>query len=248
MKRRTDTGVEAILAELEGLGSERVRSNMGARFGIHTDKAWGVMMDDIRRLAKAVGTDHELAQRLWRTGWYEARMVAILIADPWKVTPKEMDAWCKDFDNWAICDTACFKLWDRVPHAWDKVSAWALSGDEFVKRAALALLASLSLHHKDVDPKALIEYLPLVRQAANDERHLVKKAVSWALRSMAATGVEAHEAISALATELSRSTNPIERWVGKDVLRDIDRPLIIERAHKRDKRRATERTPKKQRP
>jgi len=53
-----------------------------------------------------------------------------------------MDAWCQDF--WAISDTACSHLFDRTPHAWKKLAPWAKSKDEFVKRAAFALLASLS--------------------------------------------------------------------------------------------------------
>jgi len=230
--------VQAVLAELERLGSKRVRENMSKRFGIHTDKAWGVMMRDMQQVAKAIGKDHQMAQRLWNSGWYEARMVATMIADPLKVTPKEMDAWCKDFDNWAICDTACFKLWDQVPHAWEKVAVWAKSEQEFVKRAAFALLACLSLHRNDADPKALRKFLPLVKKAASDERNFVKKGVSWALRGMANTGVDMREAVLELSQELAVSKNATEQWVGKDVLRDIVRPMIAKRAVKRETKRA----------
>jgi 3-methyladenine DNA glycosylase AlkD len=239
--RRSD--VQVILSELERLGSKRVREDMGKRFGIYTDKAWGVMMRDMQQVAKTVGTDHALAQQLWKSGWYEARMVATMIADPMKVTPKEMDAWCTDFDNWAICDTACFKLWDQVPHAWDKVTVWAKNEQEFVKRAAFALLACLSLHRNDADPKALRKYLPLVKKAASDERNFVKKGVSWALRGMAGTGTELRDDVMDLAEQLTNSTNAAERWVGKDVLRDIKRPMIAKRVEKRETKR-TKRTKK----
>ncbi len=231
--------VQTVLAELERRGSKRVREDMSKRFGIHTDKAWGVMMRDMQQVAKTIGTDHALAQQLWKTGWYEARMVATMIADPMNVTPKEMDAWCSDFDNWAICDTACFKLWDQVPHAWDKVAVWAKSEREFVKRAAFALLACLSLHRNDADPKALRKFLPLVKKAASDERNFVKKGVSWALRGMAHTGVDMRDTVMGLSEELAASTNATERWVGKDVLRDIKRPMIAKRAEKRETKPVT---------
>jgi len=42
-----------------------------------------------------------------------------------------MDRWCRDFDNWAITDTLCFHLFDRTPHAFDKVKAWAAADEEF---------------------------------------------------------------------------------------------------------------------
>ncbi len=242
MKRATPTDVQAVLSELERLGSKRVREDMGKRFGIHTDKAWGVRMADMQKVAKAIGTDHSLAQLLWKTGWYEARMVATMVADPEQVTPKEMDAWCKDFDNWAICDTACFKLWDQVPHAWDKVPVWAKSEKEFIKRAAFALLACLSLHRNDTDPKALKKFLPLVKKSSSDERNFVKKGVSWALRGMANTGSEMHSTVVDIAEELAASTNATERWVGKDVLRDIKRPMIAKRAEKREMNRTKTKT------
>lgn len=238
MSRPSRSDVAAVLSELERLGSKRVREDMSKRYGIHTDKAWGVMMRDMQQVAKAIGTDHTMAQQLWKTGWYEARMVATMVADPMQVTAKEMDAWVKNFDNWAICDTACFKLWDQVPHAWDKVAVWAKSEQEFVKRAAFALLACLSLHRNDADPKKLRKYLPIVKKAASDERNFVKKGVSWALRGMANTGTETREAVMDLAEELAVSENATERWVGKDVLRDIKRPMIARRVEKRDMKQA----------
>jgi len=194
-------------------------------------------MADLQKVSKAIGTDHQLAQQLWKSGWYEARMVATMIADPKHVTPKEMDAWCMDFDNWAICDTACFKLWDQVPHTWDKVAMWATSEEEFIKRAAFALLASVALHDKKGPDKPYLELLPLCAKAANDERNFVKKAVSWALRSIGARSNACHAATLVIATEPCGSANATERWIGKDVLRDITRPLVMERAAKRDKRR-----------
>ncbi|MBP7513472.1 MAG: DNA alkylation repair protein [Flavobacteriales bacterium] len=235
--------VKSVLSWLESLGSKRVREDMSKRFGIHTDKAWGLMMRDMQKVAKSIGTDHQLAQQLWKSGWYEARMVATMIADPKQVTPKEMDSWCKDFDNWAICDTACFKLWDQVPHAWEKVPLWAKSEQEFIKRAAFALLACLSLHRNDADPKKLRKFLPLVKKAASDERDFVKKGVSWALRGMANTSTEMHEAAILLAEELAASKDITARWVGKDVLRDIQRPMIAKRAEKRDTKRAARKRP-----
>ena len=121
---------------------------MTTRYGIVTPKAFGVPMGTIQLLAKRLGTDHELAAALWATGWYEARLLCAYVDDPARVTPAQMDRWVRDFDNWGICDTVCFKLFDRTPHAWAKVAPWSRRRDEFGKRAAFALLASLGLHDK----------------------------------------------------------------------------------------------------
>src|SRR3954468_9790810 len=102
--------VEESLAWLKAKSSVKVREEMGPRYGIHTEKAFGVGMAQMQRLAKELGSSHELAEALWKTGWYEARMVAAMVDNPEQVSAAQMDRWCCDFDNWGICDTVCFKL------------------------------------------------------------------------------------------------------------------------------------------
>jgi|SRR5688500_3032417 len=168
---------KAAVAELKRLGTKETRDGM-ARYAIPSDNAFGVPVGQIRDLGKRLGRNHELAQALWDSGWYEARMLATFVAEPALVTPAQMDRWCKDFDNWAICDTACFHLFDKTPHAFKKVSQWSKRRDEFVKRAAFALLASLALHDKKSDDRLFAECLPLIEKAATDDRNFVKKGVS----------------------------------------------------------------------
>ena len=118
------------------------------------------------------------------------------------------------------------------------VKRWAKRKLEFEKRAAFALLASVALHDKKGADTPLIDLLPLCAAAASDERNFVKKGVSWALRSLGGRSARSHEAVLKLACDLAGSKNATERWVGKDVLRDITRPLIAKRVATRDVKRA----------
>ena len=111
-------------------------------------------------------------------------MLAVFVADPAQVTPEQMDRWAHDFANWADCDTACFDLFDKSPHAFAAIDRWADAEGEFVKRAAFALLASLALHDKKREDAPFLERLTLVEAAAGDPRNFVKKGVSWALRAI----------------------------------------------------------------
>jgi 3-methyladenine DNA glycosylase AlkD len=181
VKGSVKADVQAALSALEQMGTERDRENL-TRFGITASKALGVSMANVQVLAKRFGRNHELAAALWDTGWYEARLLTSFVDEPARVTPGQMDRWCRDFDNWGICDTICFHLFDKTPHAWAKVAKWSDSKHEFVKRAAFALLASLALHDKRADDESFARCLPLVEHAAIDERNFVKKGVSWALR------------------------------------------------------------------
>ena len=221
----------AALRWLERKGSDKTRDGMRG-YGIHTEKAFGVTVANIRALAKRLGPDHALALALWESGWYEARMLSAFVAEPERVTPALMDRWCRGFDNWALCDTLCFHLFDRTPHAFSKVSAWAERREEFQKRAAFALLATLALHGRGTDAQ-LRRCLPLIERAAADDRNFVKKSVNWALRAVGERSPELHADAVAMAQRLARSEAATPRWIGKDALRSLESPAILRRLAKR---------------
>jgi 3-methyladenine DNA glycosylase AlkD len=219
-KSRADEA-EAVVASLRSQADQRVRDEMESRYGIRTKKAFGMRMSTMQKVAKELGPSHELAEALWKTGWYEARTVAVFVDEPERVTAQQMDRWARDFDNWAICDTACFKLFDRTPHAFGKVVQWARSDDEFVKRAAFALLASLAAHDRNASDPAFAKCLPLVERAASDDRNFVKKGVLWALRSVGGRSAKLRASVVELAERLAASEEPAARWVGKGALREL---------------------------
>ena len=215
------TDVKAALEWLKENSSKKIREEMLPRYGIDAPKAFGVSVANIRQLAKITGRNHEFALALWETGWYEARMLASLVDEPERVTPAQMDKWCKDFDNWGICDTVCFHLFDRTPHAYKKVEQWAKRRDEFVRRGAFALMASLALHDKEAGDERFTTWFPIIEEAANDERNFVKKGVSWALRALGKRNPKLKSAAITLAQRLATSQQGSARWVGKDALRDF---------------------------
>jgi 3-methyladenine DNA glycosylase AlkD len=220
--------VDQVIAALKKRGSKKTRDGM-ARYAIPSERAFGVPVGEIRKLGKKLGKSHALADALWKSGHYEARMLATFVDDIALVTPQQMDGWCKDFDSWAICDTACFGFFDRSPHAYKKVTLWAKRKPEFERRAAFALLASLALHDKQADSREFLALLPLVEAAAEDERNFVKKAVSWALRSVGRRNVELNRASLVVAERLAKSALAAPRWVGKDALRELSGPVVQKR-------------------
>jgi 3-methyladenine DNA glycosylase AlkD len=222
--------VADILAWLERRGSGGNVEGM-ARYGIRSPKLFGVSVAELRRKAKELGRNHELALALWETGWYEARMLASFIADPNAITARDMDGWVREFDNWAITDTVCFSLFDQSPRAWAKVDQWAGRNAEFVRRAGFALLASLALHDKHSPDVKFKERLALIRRHASDDRNFVKKGMSWALHGIGCRSPGLHIVALKLAADLAKSDNAAERWLGKDALRKLTSPATNKRLH-----------------
>lgn len=218
----------AALALLERKSSTRVRDSL-PRYGIIAPKAMGVAMGDVQAIAKQLGRNHALAEALWKSGWYEARCLTAFVDDPAQVTPAQMDRWCADFDNWGICDTICFHLFDRTPHAYRKVAAWKDKRGEFQKRAAFALLASLAGHDKKAPDAAFLEGLRFIEAAATDDRNFVKKAVNWALRQIGKRNQALNVKAVALSRQLASSAQAAPRWIGKDALRELTNKEVVRR-------------------
>ena len=228
----SDPRVVQALDWLKKKSSKTVRDGM-ARYAIPNDHALGVRMADIQKLGKQLGRDHKLAHELWDTGVYEARMLCAYVDDPGKVTPARMDAQARDFDNWAICDTLCFALWVRSPHALGRIRRWATRKQEFVRRAAFALLASVALKDKDAADAEFLRGLKLVEKAAGDERNFVKKAVNWALRAIGGRNVALNRAAVALSRRLAAAKDPAPRWIGTDALRQLASAPVQKRLRRR---------------
>jgi 3-methyladenine DNA glycosylase AlkD len=214
--------VPFVLEWLEKKSTARDRANL-QRFGITATNALGVSMANLKVLAKRIGRNHRLAAGLWATGCYEARMLATLVDDPAQVTAAQMERWCRDFDNWSICDTACFHLFNQTPHAFHKVAKWWNHPKEMVRRAAFALLACVALRGVPVPDAIYAEGLVLAERAAVDPRNFVKKAVSWALRAIGRRDPELHREAIAVARRLAASIDATARWVGKDALRELQK-------------------------
>ena len=228
MAQSVETQVEMTLRLLKQKSTRRDYANL-SRFGITAPNAFGVSMANVQAIAKRLGRSHELAAALWDTGWYEARMLTSFIDEPDRVTSAQMDRWCREFDNWAICDTLCFHLFDRTPFAWTKVAEWSRKNEEFQKRAAFALIASLALHDKHAADRQFLQGLSLIEGAATDPRNFVKKGVSWALRVVGRRNQRLNKAAADVARRLSSSPDPAASWIGRGALKELSSQTVANR-------------------
>jgi 3-methyladenine DNA glycosylase AlkD len=213
--------VTVAIGWLEAHADRDTLENMGPRYGIYTDRAMGVPMREMKTLGKQLGVDHSLAIQLWDAGWYETRTVASLVDDPSLVTPGQMESWAGDFDNWAIVDSVCFNLFDRAPGRWAKVDEWAGRDEEFVKRAAFALLWSLALHDRGSPDEHFANGLTLIAREAGDGRPLVDKAIAMALRAIGKRRLGLTSAALDVARRLAESSDRATRSVGRPAVKEL---------------------------
>ncbi len=209
-----------IIQEIKSMANPENVAGM-ARFGINVANAYGISVYTLRKMAKEIGKDHELALELWESGIHEARLLACLIDRPDMVTGEQMENWVKDFDSWDVCDVCCGHLFDRASAAYQKAREWSEREEEFVKRAGFALMAALSVHDKKASDEAMSEFLPIIKREAIDERNFVKKAVNWALRQIGKRNLKLNEMAIKTAGEIKQIDSKSARWIAGDAIREL---------------------------
>lgn len=217
-----------IIDQLKSRANPRNLGGM-ARFGIGIDKRLGVSVPVLRKIALETGQDHKLAMKLWNTGIPEARMVASMIAAPGKLTEEEMEAWVKDIDSWDVCDQVCMNLFEKSPLARQKIFEWSERDEEFVKRAAFALIACLAWHDKQAPDQDFLGFMPVIKRGATDERNFVKKAVSWALRNIGKRNPQLNKEAIKTAKAVQRLDSKSARWIAADAIRELESEAIRKR-------------------
>jgi 3-methyladenine DNA glycosylase AlkD len=220
---------ERVLAELRSLADPTQLAGM-ARFGIATERALGgIGMLRLRRMARDLRPDHGLAEELWATGVHEARLLAAFVDHPALVTVEQMERWAAAFDSWDLCDTVCGSLFDRTPFAHDRAVAWSSREEEFMKRAGYAMMAWLAVHDREAGDERFLVFLPHVERGADDDRKLVRKAVSWALRQIGKRNAHLNAKAVASAERIRRQGSRSARWVASDALRELTGDPVRER-------------------
>ena len=205
-----------------------------ARFGINPENTYGVSVPALRQMAKEIGRDHILAQRLWASGIHEAKILAGLVDDPKAVTKAQMEAWANDFDSWDVVDGSCSNLFEKTPFALMKSVEWADRREEYVKRAGFVLMARLAVGTKKADNETLETFLPYIEREADDARNFVKKAVNWALRQIGKHSPALNRKAIAAAQRIAQQDSASARWIAADALRELTSPAVQERLKARN--------------
>lgn len=222
------TTTSQILDLLKSLANPENVAGM-AKFGINPENTYGISIPTLRKIAKQCGKDHQMAQELWASGIHEARILACFIDDPRQVSEAQMDQWAADFDSWDVCDQCCGNLFDRTPFAYEKAEEWSQAEEEFVKRAAFALMAYLAVHDKKAPDSKFEAFFPVIVRESGDERNYVKKAVNWALRQIGKRNQRLNDLAIKTAEKIADSETKAARWIAADALRELRSDKVQDR-------------------
>jgi 3-methyladenine DNA glycosylase AlkD len=223
--------LDEVLEELESKkGSPEDIEGM-ARFGINPEKLYGIRIPVLRKMAKKIKKNHQLAQQLWDLGYRETMILGAMIGDPSLLTEAQIEKWVSSpyFNYWEVVDQACMNLFYLTDYAHAKAVEWIGREEEFVKRAGFSLIAVLAWKDKDAKDEDFINFFPFIKKESTDERNNVKKAVNWALRQIGKKNLNLNKKAIELAYQIQEIDSKTARWIAKDAIKELESDKIQSR-------------------
>ena len=148
--------LKEALARLEALGDDKMRAqNIKRGAG---ENQFGVLLGEIRKVAKEIKTDHGLALALWETGNIDARLLAILIMKPKNLSAEEMDRMVRDVGFVQVAEWFNSYVAKNHPEKEALREKWMAAEDPWAARAGWGLTSErIGKNPKGLDLPAMLD-------------------------------------------------------------------------------------------
>jgi len=205
------------------------------KFGIISNNSLGIYHKELKKMAKEIGQDNELALQLFDSGIYEGRLLCSKMFKPKDVTEPLMEKWVKTFENWEICDSFCMGLFAKSKFALPKIAEWTKRKPEFEKRAGFTIMAAYCMADKKSENELFEQFFPIIKREANDERLYVKKAVNWALRNIGKRNIDLNKRAIEVTNEIVQVESKPAQWIAKNALKELQKKDVRMSNYPREK-------------
>jgi hypothetical protein len=172
-------------------------------------KSYGIGLTRLRKLAKRIGHDHELAQALWKTDVYEARVISLLVDDPTRITRDQAEKQVEELAGgmlayvFASCDATLAKTSFVVELA----DQWVRSADPVRRQCGYGLLYEASKFSGKKAPSEAFFLAHVERIASTIEAESEKVRLSMGTALM---GIGKRSAVlNGAALKVARDVGPI---------------------------------------
>ncbi len=191
---------EPYLAALTALADPERAQNMRAYHKM--DRTYlGLTNPQINDLSKEWRSELDVPARvsvadgLWRTDIFEARLAAAKLLTQARLRPSDEEAWqliaswYRDFDSWAIADHACMAGQKRLladPSRLNRVEGWTRSEHMWTRRAALVITLPWTKQNNPnaAELEARERVLGWAAGYVKDPQWFIQKAIGWWLRDL----------------------------------------------------------------
>lgn len=192
-----------VMSRLEEYGTEQNRK-IYRRHGAG-ENLFGVSSANLKLLTKQIKQDQPLAEQLWETGNYDARILATMIANPIHMQLAVLEKWVAEAKSYPVVDavsTLAAKLSDPIP--W--ISKWTDSENEWVGYAGWHLLALIATHDQNQPDNYFSPFLSQIEHRLQSSKNRTKHGMNSALIAIGSR----NEAMEVEAIRVANSIGKVE--------------------------------------
>ncbi len=209
----TKTEVIALLKENQnerGIANWKKRGQKGSGL-----KSFGIGLTQLRKIAKQIGRDHKLALQLWKSPYYDAKILGLLIDDPKQLTRSQAEEQVESLEGGYLAHvfSSCDATLSKTAFAFDLAREWMDSPDPVRRRCGFGLLYELSKKNpKGMDDKYLLERIAHIEANIHDEEMWVREAMNTALMGIGKRNPKLNKA----AVRAAKKIGPVDIDYGDD--------------------------------
>lgn len=178
-------------------------------------KSFGIGLTQLRKIAKQVGRDHKLALQLWKTNYYDAKVVGLLVDDPKQVTRAQAEEQVENLQGGYLAHvfSSCDATLAKTPFAFDLACDWMESDDPVRRQCAYALIYELSKKNpKGMDDDFLLALIERIKKDIKDEQMWVRESMNSALMGIGKRNKKLNKA----ALRAAKTIGPVDIDYGDD--------------------------------
>lgn len=179
-------------------------------------RSYGIGLTRLRSYAKQLGKDHDLAQALWDSDCYDARVLGLLIDDPKQMTIEQVERMLEAglAEGMLVhVFTACGAPLSKTRFAFELVQRWVEHADPLRRQCGYALLYELSKKNPPgMDDAYLLERIGHIAASIHQQPMWVREAMNTALMGMGKRNLR----LNAAALAAARTIGPVDIDYGDD--------------------------------
>lgn len=191
---------QEVMKQLEAMGTAQNRK-IYARHGA-SENMFGVSFANLKKLHKQIKVNHELAEQLWATGNGDARALAMYIADPQKLTDKQVEAWLKDVSDYGMSEMLG-GLVAKSPMGQKKAEKWHKSKAEWIASTGWRMIAQFAIDGQFPD-EYFDPYLELIANGIHQQKNRVRYEMNGALIAIGLRNEKMEKKATAVAKKIGK--------------------------------------------
>ena len=199
-----------VLTLLETNKNERGMANWDEMGKDSNLKSFGLGLTQLRKLAKQIGRNRDLALELWKSDYYDAKVISLLIDDPKLITREQAETQVEQLNGGYLAHvfSSCDATLAKTPFTVELADKWIDSEDPIRRRCGYGLLYEISKSKKKSAPENdyFIAHIEKIQSAFKKESIPVKMAMGAALMGMGMRNLPLHK----VALKVAKWMGPID--------------------------------------